>query len=111
MCVRISWICCINNQAPNLSDLQECKVLHLNIRVRDKRIATPGWLGRKAGRKEGRQEGSQEDRKGRLVAVLFQVNGLGIQAYGMTFLELDVTEEEIHGQAYVVFDCFCLEIA
>lgn len=29
----------------------------------------------------------------------------------MTFLELDVTEEEIHGQAHVVFDCFCLEIA
>lgn len=29
----------------------------------------------------------------------------------MTFLELDETEEEIHGQAHVVFDGFCLEIA
>lgn len=67
--------------------------------------------GRKDRRKAGRTEGRQEDRKGRLVAVLLQVNRLGIQAYGMTFLELDVTEEEIHGQAYVVFDCFCLEIA
>lgn len=67
--------------------------------------------GRKDRRKAGRKEGSQEDRKGRLVAVLLQVNRFGIQAYGMTFLELDVTEEEIHGQAYVVFDCFCLEIA
>lgn len=24
-------ICCISNQTPNLSDLQECKMLHFNI--------------------------------------------------------------------------------
>lgn len=29
----------------------------------------------------------------------------------MTSLELDMTEEKIHGQSNAVFDCFCLEMA